>query len=82
MCAVSSVVRSNDKIKTLFTTWNLGSIGTCIVTFDWYLFQLIILLKTDFNYCNSIALSWYDIATNGTKNFVSVTASVLFCIIR
>ena len=41
----------------------------CIVsvdTFDWYLFQLIAILKPDFNYSSSFALSWVDKVTTGT----------------
>ena len=34
--------------------------------FDRYLFQLIVLLKPDFNYCNNFALQWVDKVTTGT----------------
>ena len=61
-----SVVFSNDKIS-LFTPWKLRTIkqskygyGAFIVTFYWYLFQLIVLLKPDFSCCNGFALSWVD----------------------
>ena len=37
----------------------------------WYLFQLIVLLKPDFNFI----LSWVDKVTTGTWSFVSVTAN-------
>ena len=62
-CALSS----NDKTKTLFTPWKLESIKKYKYwfwlsndTFDWYLFQLIVLLKPDFNCWNSFSsiLSW------------------------
>ena len=34
--------------------------------FDGYLFELIILLKPDFNCCNNFTLSWVDKVTTGT----------------
>ena len=37
--------------------------------FDWFLFQLIVLLKPDFNCCNSFSLSWFDKSYD--KNFVT-----------
>ena len=37
--------------------------------FDWFLFQLIVLLKPGFNCCNSFSLSWVDKSSN--KNFVT-----------
>ena len=46
------------------------------VTFDWYLFQSIFLLKPGYNCCNSFALSWVDKVTNGTQSFVSVIENV------
>ena len=36
---------------------------SCIATFDWYFFQIIVVLKLDFNCCNSFALSWVDKVT-------------------
>ena len=72
MCTVLPFLFSNDKAKSLFTPWNLRSIkkskygfGTCILTFYWYLFQLIILLKPYFNSCNSFALSGVHKVTIG-----------------
>ena len=47
-----------------------------IITFDWCLFQLIVLLKPNFNCCNSFASSGIDKITIGTIHFVSVIASV------
>ena len=44
--------------------------------FDKYLFQLIVLLKPDFNSVNNFALSWVDKVTNGTWSFVSVILNV------
>ena len=32
---------------------------------DWYLFQLIVILKPDFNSWSSFVLSWFDKVTNG-----------------
>ena len=59
-----TVLSSNDKPKS---PWKLGSVekskygfGACVVTFVRYLFQSIVLLKPDFNCCNSFALSWVD----------------------
>ena len=73
MCTVLSFLFLSDKTKSLFTPWKHGSIkkskyifGDFIDTFDWYLFQLIVLLKPDFNCCNSFALSWVDKVTTGT----------------
>ena len=43
-----------------------------IDTLDWYLFKLIVVLKADFNCCNSFALSWVEKVKIGTKTFVSV----------
>ena len=42
-----------------------------INTFDWYLFQLIVLLKPDINCCNSSSLFWVDKVTTGTYNYVA-----------
>ena len=73
MCTDLSVVYLNNKTKGIFTPWKLGSIkkpkngfGVCIVTFDWYLCQLIVLLKLDFNCYDSFALSCVDKVTTGT----------------
>ena len=47
----------DTKRKILFTPWKLGSIKkfkywfcACVDNLDWYLFQLIVLLKSDFNF--------------------------------
>ena len=57
----------NDKTKSLFTPWKLEWIKKsknwfCFLyeTFDSYLFQLIVILKTNFNSCDRFALSWID----------------------
>ena len=50
--------------------------GAYIVTFYWYLFQLVVLLKPGSSYCNSFALSWVDKVGTGTLGFVSVIANV------
>ena len=50
-------------------------ICACIVTLDWYLFQLIVLFKPDFNSCNIFALTLVDKCTTGTLRFVSVIAN-------
>ena len=61
------------KTKSMFILWKLGSIKKskywfCLSgeTFGWYLFQLIVLLKPDFNCCNSFASSWVGKVTTGT----------------
>ena len=61
------------KTKTLFTPWKFGPIkkfkfkfGDYINTFDWYLFQLIILLKPDINSGKSFTLSSVEKVTIGT----------------
>ena len=72
----------SNKIKSLFSPWKLGSIKKCkywlcllVEIFDWYLFQLIVLLKPDFNCSSSFALSWVDKVMIGTQSFVSVIAN-------
>ena len=52
-----------DKAKCLFISWKLGSIKKykyqlilSLDTFGWYLFQIIVLLKPDFNYSRCFAL--------------------------
>ena len=64
---------SNAKTNSLFTPWKLRptkwfKLGFCAnySGFDRYLFQLIILLKPDFNSCNNLTLSWVDKVTTGT----------------
>ena len=42
------------------------------------MFQLIVLLKPDFNCYNSFALPWVDKVTARTKRFVSVVSNVVF----
>ena len=46
------------------------------VILDWYLFQLIVLLKPDSNCFNSFTLSWVDKVTTGISRFVSVIVNV------
>ena len=67
-----------------FTPWKLGSIkrskhgfGACTDTFSWYFFQLIVLLKLDFNFSSNLILSWVDKVTTGTYSYVSVIANVV-----
>ena len=81
MCTFLSSLFSNNKTKSLFTPWKLGSIKKskywffiCIETFDWYLFQLIFLLKPDFNCSNSFALTGTQIFVSVILNFVSPAA--------
>ena len=63
---LESLVQPND--LNFFFANNSG--------FDKYLFQLITLLKPDFNCSNNFALSCVDKITTGTYNFVSVIANV------
>ena len=62
-----TILSSNNNTKSLFTPWKLGSIKkykylfcVCFVVLDWYLFQLIVLLKPDSNCLNSFTLSWVE----------------------
>ena len=78
---VLSASFSNRKTRNLFTPWKLGStkwfkFGFCSNNsgFDRYLFQLTVLLKRDFNWGNTFALSWVYKVTTGT--FVSVISEV------
>ena len=73
MCTVLYFLFSNNKTKSLFTPWKLGLIkkskygfGACTNTFGSYFLQLIVLLKPDFNYSSSFALSWVDKVTTET----------------
>ena len=61
---------SNAKTKSLFIPWKLGSIkwfkfwsGLINSGFARYIFQLVVLLKPDFNWGNIFALSWVDKVT-------------------
>ena len=67
MCTFLSPSFSNDKTKDLFTPWELGSIKKSrywfclsVDAFVWYLSQLIVLLKPNFNCCNGFALFIVD----------------------
>ena len=69
LCASSS----NAKTKSLFTPWKLDLTKSLKFVFcadnsgfDRYLFQLIILLKPDFDCCNNYALSRIDKVATGT----------------
>ena len=50
--------------KYLFSAW--------LVFSEWYLFQLIVLLKSDSNCFISFIFSWVDKVTAGTKSFILV----------
>ena len=72
-CRLWCALFSNDKTKSLLTPLKFGSIKqskywfcTFTDTFDWYLFQLIVLLKPDFNWSNSFTFSRVDKVTTGT----------------
>ena len=76
---------SNDKTKSLYTLWKFGSIeysldqskykfGLSRDILDWYLFQLIVCLSSNFNCCSNVVLSWVDKLTTRTKSFVSIIA--------
>ena len=69
--------------KSLFTPWKLWltkwfKYWFCAFVFgsDWYLFQLIVLLKPGFNFWSNFALSWVDKVTTRRKCFVSVIANL------
>ena len=58
------------KQKGAFPSWKLWSFEwsdysfhLSFVIFDWYLFQLVVLLKPNFNCCNGFALSWINKVT-------------------
>ena len=63
----------NDKTKSLFTPWKLGTtkkfkylFQAWYVLLKWNLFQLIVLSKLDSNCFNSFLLSRVDKVTSGT----------------
>ena len=71
----------SNKIKSLFS-WKLGSIKKCkyrfcllVEIFEWYLFQLIVLLKPDFNCSSSFHYHELIKLWFGHKVFLSVTAN-------
>ena len=73
MCTVLPSLFLNDKTKSLFTPWKIGLIkkflygfGACTDTFGSYLFQLIVLLKPDFNCSSSFSSPWVDKVTTGS----------------
>ena len=66
-----------QKVYLLLESLNQISNLCSIVTFDWYLFRLIVLLKPDFNFCINFALSLVDKVTTGPSSFVSVIAKVV-----
>ena len=89
LCLVLFVLFSNDRQKVdllseildQLSNFNMGLVF--IETFDWYLFQVVVLLKPDCNCCNSFALSWVHKVTTGTWSFVSIIGNVVaFFVIR
>ena len=58
-----------QKSYLLFEAWSIkkSKYRFCFSgeTFGWHLFQLIVLIKPDFNYYKSFALSWVDKVTTG-----------------
>ena len=73
MRTVLSSLFSSDKTKRLFTPWKPGLIKkskygflAAADTFGSYLFYLIVFLKSDFNRCNSFALSWVHKVATGS----------------
>ena len=69
--------------EQIVTPWKFGSTlkskyESCgsIDTFDRYLFQLIVLLKSDFNCFINVILSWVGKITTEIYSFVSVIANV------
>ena len=70
---VRATLFSNDKAKILFIPWKFGLTGkskywffASVYTFDWYVVLLIVLLKPNFNSCNSFTLSWIEKVTTET----------------
>ena len=71
VCILFDVIYLQMTKETVyFFSWKLGSISKSkywfclsIDTFDWYLFQLIVLLKPNFNYFINFTLSLVDIGT-------------------
>ena len=67
VCPVLITLPSNDKTKGPYTPWKLGSnknskywFCLSVDIFDWYSFQIIVLLKPYFNRSSSFALSWFN----------------------
>ena len=48
-----------------------------ICLFDWYLFQLVAVLKPDFNCCNNCEIFWVDTIKTEIYGFVLVIANFL-----
>ena len=74
---------SKDNTKSLFTPWNIRSTKwfkclLCVYIFgsDWNLFQLIVLLKLDFNCWSNFVFSGVDKVKARTKSFVFVIANL------
>ena len=72
-CDLPSSSLLKDHTKSLLTPWKRGSTKWykyrfCAYAFgyDWYLFQLIVLLKPDFNCWSTFVLSWVGKVTTGT----------------
>ena len=65
-CLILTALFSNDRAKSLFTTWKLRSTKYCCRHF-WLIFiPIFILLKPGFNCSSSFALSWVDNVTTRT----------------
>ena len=65
--------------KSLFIPWKIRSskwfkylLCGYVYGYDWYLLQLIVLFKPDFNFWSSVVLSWVDKVTT----FISVIVNL------
>ena len=73
MCTFVLSSFSYNRTKSIFTLWKIRLIKKSKYwfyfsgeTFDWYLFQLIALLKQDFNWSGGFKLSSIDKVMTGT----------------
>ena len=73
VCTFLSSLFLKDKTKSLLTSQKLGWTAHSkyvsflfFIAFDWYLVQLIVSLKSEFNCFNTFALSWGDKVTART----------------
>ena len=78
-----TALSSDNKANSLLVFSKFGSsrdINTrfyiYIDTFDWYLFQLTVLLDPDFKCCYMFLLCWLKGVITGRTSFVSVIANV------
>ena len=77
---------AKNKTKSLFIPWGFGSIEQSkygfvflLIFFDRYSFQLIVLLKPNFNASSSFPLSWVDKVISGKWSFVGYCQCLFSC---